>query len=455
MKKTLILMVITCSLFFISCGGEAVFAGRAHRMKAEKGLKEIRNALEKYMIKNGQYPSEVEWERVLEPYFRREVHPDPDWISRRKMSVMRAQTKITQCEGIMKELKKNLFTADSTMQNRLYRYLYPIDSALTYASYEIKEARDYDYRNIGSEFNRLSDFLSGIDIESEKKAIISSMMQEKEELGYMADDIENSLLEKENLKDTDLKEDVVISLFEHIDKKLGDPLLMVQGKYSRPVDEADTISLYHKRIKDQVDKIINFLDEKKDKSLIEDLKEFDNKMISYINGDKRLEFLDDIVVIKKKIPLAVNLFNSFYSERMKVLDDNKVLNGYSSLRNLVSMIKLYEDENDSIPTGNLYEIFREEEAMKEIAEDLSVDPSLAIADNGYRLISEAKDSDRTELVLEVKFVNNYKDLVMESFHEGPYYETDDIGGTYFVWVRAKDLEKTILSVSPKSKGKEG
>jgi len=454
MKKTLILIVITCTLLFVSCGGEAVFAGRAHRMKAEKGLKEIRNALEKYMIKNGQYPAEVEWERVLEPYFRREINTDPDWISRKKMAVMRAQTKITQCEGIIKELKKNLFTADSTMQNRIYRYLYPIDSAMTYAVYEIKEARQYDYRNIGPELNALLDFLSGINLEAEKNRVINSMRQEKEELGYMVDEIENNLLEKESLKDTVI-EDVVVFLFDHIERKLGDPLLMVQGKSLQPMDEADTISLYDKKIKDQVDKIINVLNPKKDAVLIDDLKEFDNKMISYIHGDKRLEFLDDIVIFKKKIPLAVNLFNSFYSERMEVLDDNRVLNGYSSLGNIVSMVRLYEDENDSIPTGNLYELFKEQEAMKEIAEDLSSDPILEITDNGYRLISEANDSDRTKLVMEVRFVNNYKGLVKESFHEGPYYETDDTGKTYFVWIKAKDLEKTILAVSPKSKGREG
>ncbi len=454
MKKTLVLIVITCTLLFVSCGGEAVFAGRAHRMKAETGLKEIRNALEKYMLKNGQYPSEVEWEIVLEPYFRREINTDPDWISRKKMAVMRAQTKITQCEGIFKELKKNLFTADSTLQNRIYEYLHPIDSALTYAAYEIKEARQYDYRNIGPELNALLNFLSGVDIEQEKSRVINSMRQEKEELRFMVDEIESNLLEKESLKDTVI-EDVVVFLFDHIERKLGDPLLMVQGKSLQPMDEADTISLYDKKIKDQVDKIINVLNPKKDAVLIDDLKEFDNKMISYINGDKRLEFLDDIVIFKKKIPLAVNLFHSFYSERMEVLDKNKVLNGYSSLGNIVSMVRLYEDENDNIPTGNLYELFKEEEAMKEIVKDLSSDPYLEITDNGYRLISEANDSDRTKLIMEVRFVNNYKGLVTESFHEGPYYETDDTGKTYFVWIKAKDLEKTILAVSPKSKGKGG
>lgn len=454
MKKTLISIVITCSLFFISCGGEAIFAGRAHRLKAEKGLKEIRNALEKYVIKNGQYPSGEEWEIVLEPYFRREVNPDPGWISRKKMSVMRAQTKITQCEGIIKELKKNLFTADTTLRNKISIYLSPIDSALTYAAYEIKEARQYNYRNIGPELNELLDFLSGIDVEVEKNRVISSMRQEKEELGYMADDIESNLLGIKNLEDTVVK-DVVVSLFEHIERKLGDPLLIVEGKPLQPIDDADTISLYHEKIKEQVDKIIEVLDPKKNTVLIEDLKDFDNRMISYINGDKKLGFLDDIVVFKKKIPLAVNLFNSFYSERMEVLDDNKVLNGYSSLGNLVSMVRLHEDESDILPTGNLYELFKDQEVMKEISEDLSSDPFLEITDNGYRLISEANDSDRTKLVMDIRFVNNYRDLVTECFSEGPYYETDDKGKTYFVWIRAKDFEKTILEVTPRSKGKEG
>jgi hypothetical protein len=456
MKKALILLIITYSLLFISCGGEAVFAGRAHRLKAEKGLKEIRNALEKYMIKNGQYPEESQWEIILEPYFRREIYPDPDWISRKKMSVMRAKTMITQCEGIIKEIKKNLFTADSTLQSRISGYLNPIDSAFTYASYEIKEARQYEYRNIGPELNALLDFLSRIDIGEEKEKVMSLMRQEKEELGYIISDVQNSLLERDSLKGDDLiNEDAVVSLFGHIERKLGDPLLIIQGESLESRDEADTISLYHKKIKDQVDNIINSLDSKKDEVLIKNLNELDNKMISYIHGDKKLKFLDDIAVFKKKIPVAVNLFSSFYADRMQVLDDNKVLNGFSSLGNLVSMVKLYEDENDSLPTGNLYELFKEEEAMKEIAEDLSSDPYLEVEDNGYKLFSEANDSERTKLVMHVRFANNYRDLVKESFEEGPFYETDDTGQTYFIWVKAKDVENTILTESPKQKGSRG
>jgi len=455
MRKSLVLIVLSCVLVFISCGGEAIFAGRAHRLKAEKGLKEIRNALEKYMIKNGQYPLEVEWERVLEPYFRKEINPDPEWITRRKMSVMRAKTKITQCEGIVKELKKDLFTADSSLQIKISEYLYPIDSALTFAAYEIKEAREYDYRNIEPELNSLLRYISGINIEKEKDRVISLMVQENEELAYMISGIQNSLLIRDSLRRSDLiEEDVVRFLFGHIEKKLENPLLAVQSKdIPESVDETDTIPLYSESIHEQVKKIINVLDSKKDVILINDLKEFDDKMVSYVNGGRKIDFLGDIVTFKKKIPLAVNLFNSFYSERFDVLNNNRVLNGYSSLLNLVSMVKLYEDEKDIIPQGNLYELFKEEEAMKEIKNDLLSDPYLEISANGYRLTSEAQDENRTQLVMEVNFINNYKELVEESFSEGPYYKTDDAGMTYFIWVKAKDVEETILAARPKSKGK--
>jgi hypothetical protein len=453
MKKSLILITIIFNLIFVSCGGEAIFAGRAYRLKAEAALKEVRNALAKYSIKNGRYPSEVEWERVLEPYFRKEINPDPEWITRRKMFVMRAKTKITQCEGIVKEIKKDLFYADSSLMEGVTRYLYPIDSALTLASYEIKEARAYDYRNIVPEMNGLMDFVSRLNVEEEKNKVIGSMVLQKEELGYMITEIENNLLEKDKSSKTDLiEEEVVESLFNHIERKLDVPLLDIQGQPEPP--SADTIPLYSAEIKEQIEKITGVLNSKKDSTLIRQLKEFDDLMISYVNGGEKVDFVVALIALKKKIPVAMGLFESFYSERDRVLNANKVLNGYSSLGNLVSMVKLYEDENDFLPEGNLYEVFKEEESMKEMIKDLAGDPYLEVLDNGYRLISEAPDEDRTKLVMEVGFVNDYKDLVEESFSEGPFYETNDEGSTYFVWVKAKDVENTILSTRPKFKAKE-
>jgi hypothetical protein len=458
MKRSLILIIILFNLIFVSCGGEAIFAGKAYRLKAEAALKEIRNALAKYAIKNGQYPSGVEWQKVIEPYFRKEINPDPEWITRRKMFVMRAKTKITQCEGIVKELKKDLFYADSSLREDITKYLYPIDSSLTFASYEIKEARAYDYRNIVPELNGLMDFISNLDVEAEKYKVVSSMLQQREKLGGLMAEIEDILLSMDKFSKNDLiDENVVESLFDHIEKKLEVPLLEVQGKaVPSSVNEVDTISLYPAEIQEQIEKITSVLNIKKDSTLIRQLKEFDNLMISYVNGGEKIDFVESLVALKKKIPVTVELFKSFYSERDKVLNANKVLNGYSSLGNLVSMVKLYEDENGILPDGNLYEVFKEEEAMKEIRKDLATDPYLEVLDNGYRLISEAQDRDRTKLVMEIGFVNDYKDLVRESFSEGggPFYETNDELSTYFVWVKAKDVENTILAARPKFKGRE-
>ncbi|MEJ2567925.1 MAG: hypothetical protein P8Z50_03485, partial [candidate division WOR-3 bacterium] len=433
MRKSLVLISIIFELLLISCGGETIFEGMAYRLKAEAGLKEIRNALAKYEIKRGQYPAQDEWEKVLNPYFRKEINPDPEWITRRKMLVMRSKTKITQCEGIVKEIQKDLFYADSSLSERVTRYLYPIDSVLTYASYEINEARAYDYRNIVPELKSLSDFIASLNVQEEKNRIINSMQQQKEELGYMITDVKNSLLERDKLRKSDLiKEEIAESLFNHIERKLEIPLLEVEGQ---PVPAStDTIPLYSSEIQDQIDKIKNVLDSKKDSTLIKKLNKFDNMMASYINGSEKIDFIETLIKVNKKIPVAEELFNSFYSERGKVLNANKVLNGYSALENVVSMVKLYEDENDSLPKGNLYEVFKDQEAMKELRNDLASDPYLEILDNGYKLISEALDEDRTKLVMEVSFVNSYKELVDESFSEGPFYETNDELSTYYVWV---------------------
>jgi len=456
MRKLLVLITIIFGLLLISCGGETIFEGMAYRLKAEAGLKEIRNALAKYEIKEGQYPAQDEWEKVLEPYFRKEIHPDPEWVIRRKKFVMRSKTKIDQCEGIVKEIKKDLFYADSSLSARVTRYLFPIDSALTYASYEINEARAYNYREIVPELDGLSDFITNLNVQEEKNMVINSMRQQKEEINYFMTSVESSLLQRDSLRKSDLiKEEVVESLFNHIERKLDIPLLEIEGQ-PVPVssDKADTIPLYSNEIQDQIDRIKNTLDLEKDSTLISQLNEFDNMMLSYINGSQTIRFIETLIEVNKKIPVAEELFSSFFSERDNVLSANKVLNGYSSLESVVSMVTIYEDENDSLPKGNLYEVFKEQEAMKELRNDLASDPYIEVLDNGYKLISEALDEDRTKLVMEISFVNNYKKLVKESFSEGPFYETNDDYSAYYLWVKAKDAENTIISTRSKFKAKE-
>ena len=462
MRKSLILIILMLNLIFISCGGEAIFEGRAYRLKAEAAIKEMRNALAKYSIKKGEYPAQENWETVLEPYFRKEIHPDPEWITRRKMLVMTARNKIKQCEGVVKEIKKDLVYADSTLKAGVTKYLYPIDSALTYASYEIKEARAYDYRDITPELNNLINFISDVDAKKEKDKTISYMGQQKEKLSFLMDEIKNGLLNvdssrKKSKKGDVIEEEAVDSLFAHIERKLEIPLLEVKGEpIPSSVDAADTISLYSEGVQDKVTAVIDDLDERKDSTLIRQIKQFDNMMVSYINGDQRTVFVKSLIGVNKKIPSVVKLFGSFYSEKEEVLNANKVLNGYSALDNVVSMIKLYEDENDSLPKGNLYEVFREEEAMKEVRKDLASDPYLELTDDGCRLISEAQDEDRTKLEMKIGFVNDYKKLVKESFSDeegGPFYETNEDRSTYFMWVRARDAESTILTTGPRFKEK--
>ncbi|MEO0293174.1 MAG: hypothetical protein ABIN61_02995 [candidate division WOR-3 bacterium] len=453
MSKKFVFFIL---LVLISCTGEEFFAGMAYRLKAEAGLKEIRNALERYMLKKGQYPSEVGWERSLYPYFKKEINPEPKWITEKRMVVMRANTKITQCEGAIRELKRDLVYADSSLQRGISKYLLSIDSAFTYASYEVKEARSYEYRNVASEIKALYDFISKIDVEKKKKEILNSMEREKEELKSLINEIRDNLLIRDELKKTDLVvEETVNALFTHIEKKLDHPLLEVKGKLI-PRDTVDTIALYSDNIKGQIDKIIEALNPEGDSILIQQLKNFDQKMFTYVNGKQRISFVERLSESKKKLPVAMELFNSFYTERGEVINANKVLSGYSALGNASSMVKRYEEENDSLPKGNLYELFKEEEAMKELRRDLAKDPYLELTKDGYILKSQALDADSTPLVMVVRFVNNYGELVKECFGEGggPFYETDETQSTYFLWARARDVEKTIVSTRQKAKGKE-
>jgi len=63
--RRFILLSVLMSLLLISCGGEDAFAGKAYRLRAEQGLKEIRNALVGYKINSGRFPKEENWTKKL------------------------------------------------------------------------------------------------------------------------------------------------------------------------------------------------------------------------------------------------------------------------------------------------------------------------------------------------------------------------------------------------------
>ncbi|MEA1912475.1 MAG: hypothetical protein U9N06_01370 [candidate division WOR-3 bacterium] len=447
--RKFVLYLTVFGIFLISCGGEETFAGMAHRLRAEYGLKEIRNALAKYEIKNNKYPDEENWQEVLKPYFKKERFPEPQWITKRKMFVMVAKNHITLAEGIMKELERKLFYADSSLQAKMTEYLLPIDSSLTFAGYEIKEAREYEYRNIVPELKGLYNFVQSLNLADEKKDVISQMEQEEKELATQLEQVKGDLLVRDSIMGGNvIDEDIVRELFNLIEEFLEKPLLEVKGE-SAP--SGDTIPLYSEAVKNQVSEQITSLDSKKDSLLIKELKGLDKDLSSYTFRKNTIDFLDYLNELKKKLPASIKHFDIFYKEREEVRDANKILNGYSALANLRALVKLYEDQNDSLPKGNLYDIFKEEESMKEIRKDIASDPYLELVENGYKLKSIADNRDQTPLVLDVDFVNIYKDLVSGSFNAGPFYETDDSNSTYFVWIKAKDKEKTIVTIRPKLK----
>lgn len=447
--RKFVLPLILITLFLISCGGEEIFAGRAYRLRAEQGLKEIRNALAKYEIEHPGFPPEDNWKEILRPYFRKERAPDPKWITERKMFVMGAKNNISQVKGIIKELKRKLYYADSTMQAKISEYLSPIDSSLTLAGYEIKEAKDYEFKNVTTELEGLSNFIENVNIPREKEKVVNRMENQREHLTERIETLRGELLERDSLKEGDLiKEEGVVTLFNLMENSLDKPLLKVRGEMS---ETADTLPLYSEQIRNQIDRLMTTLDSEEDSILIQDLKQFDNKMIEYSNGTENMKFFDNLREMRKKIPASISLFRDFYKKKDRVLDANKVLNGYSSLDNLRALVNIYEEDYDTLPHGNLYPTFKEEESMKEIKKDLASDPYLRITDNGYKLEAKATDSENTELVMNIEFINTYDELVEKSFSEGPFYETNDSNTTYFVWVKAKDQEKTLLTTRPKVK----
>ena len=90
--------------------------------------------------------------------------------------------------------------------------------------------------------------------------------------------------------------------------------------------------------------------------------------------------------------------------------------------------------------------------MKEISNDLGVDPYLYLDENGYRLESTALDKEQTKIVLNIEFINTYKSLVEESFSSGPFYYTDDSNSTFFIVVKARDKGQTIITSRSKFRG---
>ena len=418
--------------------GEDTFSGRAFRLRAEQGLKEIRNALAAYKIKNGQYPDAENWEKELKPYLRKERHPDPTWVTKRKMVIMVAKNNITTARGVLKELKRKIYFADTTLQGKIMEYLGSIDSALTLAEYEVIEARRYEYRDIRPELKGLHKFVSNLNLSKERENILNRMELRHKELNKEINELKVKLLGEDSTFNKTVED-----AFRDIERVLEESFLQAKGE-ATPYTESLTV------YSEVIDNLTLKLNPKKDLLLIKELKKLDEDITYYAQGKDNIEFLSYIRELIKKLPASINLFDNYYNKnREVVLEANRVLNGYASLIDLRSLVHFFEQQNDSMPTGNLYIVFKEDEDMKEIREDLSSDPYLYMGEAGYRIEAKAIDTDQTLIVLKVDFIDTYDGIVKESFSSGPYYSTNDSNTTFFVMVKAKDREKSIMTTIPK------
>jgi len=438
--RRFILLSVLMSLFLISCGGEDAFAGKAYKLRAEQGLKEIRNALVGYKINSGRFPKEENWTKELMPYFKKERSPEPKWVTKNKMLVMSAKNNISQVKGIMKELKRKIYYADTTLQSQIMEFLGPIDSALTLAEYEVSEARRYHYRDIGSELKGLYDFTSNLKISEEKDKILKRMETQNKELSEEVEELKYEMLGEDSTLNK-----AVENATKVINGVIETSLLSAQGEETSLPESLGVHS-------DVIEELTSRLNPKKDTLLIKNLRSLDEKLTYYAQGKDNIEFLYYLNDLKKKLPASMSLFSSYYNKgRATVIEANKTLNGYSALQNLRSLVHFYADQNDSMPKGNLYVVFQEDEDMKEIRKVLSSDPYIYIENNGYRLEANALDEKQMPLVLKVEFINNYDEIVKQSFTSGPFYYTDDSGSTFFVVVKAGDKHQTIITGRPKLK----
>lgn len=441
--KKFVLIAVIFSLILISCGGEDIFAGEAYRLKAEQGLKEIRNALAVYKISRGKYPDEVNWEKELRPYFRKERFPDPRWVTKRKMLVMSAKNDISQVRGILKELKRKIYFADTTLQKKIMDFLGPIDSSITFADYEVTEAVRYDYRDISPELLGLYEFVSHLKISNEKKEIMNRMERQHKKLNGEINDLKFEMIGEDSIFNN-----VVENAFKVTLNVIEGSYLNFKGKVA-PTEESLTVH------SDAIDNLILKLDAKKNSLLVKELNKLDEEITYYTRGKDNIEFLNYLNELKKKLPASMSLFDNYYHKnRENVIEANAVLNGYAALVNLHSLVKFYEDQHDSIPEGNLYELLKEDEDMKEIREDINSDPYLYLEDDGYRLETKALDKNKTPLVLKIDFINTYDNIVKQSFSKGPYYSTNDSNTIFFIFVKAKDKRQTIITIRPKFREEE-
>jgi len=198
-----------------------------------------------------------------------------------------------------------------------------------------------------------------------------------------------------------------------------------------------------------IDGIVSRLD-KKNKKEKENLESLRDEITNYKRYLLNIEFLDYSKQFQKKIPIIKQLAKRYREKlRDQTIHANTIMHAYDALDKCRVFINLYKSEKGELPTGDLRHLFEDPEKEDEfdlVMKHLSSDPILELTEDGY--VIKAKDTEGTEVVFQVRFINRLDEMLKESFSWGPVYQTIDSTKTFFVKARAKDSFKTLVTTRP-------
>jgi len=430
------LLIIPLFLIFSGCSEKGGFADQAKIVKAQSTMVKLRNALEEYRFDKGAYPGpNSDWLKLISPYFTRENPVESEQITNTKILLLESENIVTQISGVLGEMRRKALFADSSLSADIFKILAPIDSILNKMRLEVGKGKPQEYPDLSIYLSRLDTLLGKIDVEEKMDEYLTAMETAKEHL-------HNRIYDGRHLIDSlGLMDETLQGYFNDLDRAVDQFYTLAKGedKTLKFEDIPNTDNL--------IDGIVSRLDKKNKKENLESLRD---EITNYKRYLLNIEFLDYSKQFQKKIPIIKQLAKRYREKlRDQTIHANTIMHAYDALDKCRVFINLYKSEKGELPTGDLRHLFEDPEKEDEfdlVMKHLSSDPILELTEDGY--VIKAKDTEGTEVVFQVRFINRLDEMLKESFSWGPVYQTIDSTKTFFVKARAKDSFKTLVTTRP-------
>ncbi|MCD6276658.1 hypothetical protein J7J69_00230 [candidate division WOR-3 bacterium] len=432
------LLIIPLFLIFSGCSEKGGFADQAKIVKAQSTMVKLRNALEEYRFDKGAYPGpNSDWLKLISPYFTRENPVESEQITNTKILLLESENIVTQISGVLGEMRRKALFADSSLSADIFKILAPIDSILNKMRLEVGKGKPQEYPDLSIYLSRLDTLLGKIDVEEKMDEYLTAMETAKEHL-------HNRIYDGRHLIDSlGLMDETLQGYFNDLDRAVDQFYTLAKGedKTLKFEDIPNTDNL--------IDGIVSRLD-KKNKKEKENLESLRDEITNYKRYLLNIEFLDYSKQFQKKIPIIKQLAKRYREKlRDQTIHAKTIMHAYDALDKCRVFINLYKSEKGELPTGDLRHLFEDPEKEDEfdlVMKHLSSDPILELTEDGY--VIKAKDTEGTEVVFQVRFINRLDEMLKESFSWGPVYQTIDSTKTFFVKARAKDSFKTLVTTRP-------